>query len=349
MSLAVRRVGWVFPLLLGGCIEAPSFEFPSATSFDPFETDGAPYDPTIDPDEVPDGDDAGGEGDGSGEDDGSTGDATTSGGDATTEGSDLTTGEGGETGGPTEPDPFPPSEPFGDDADELSLVGTWTVAWNPDNTPSWTLQISESGAFLWSEVGPGCAQQVAASGRLWTEDDVLVMHVETWDKRDPWPMEAVVGEPLARPFQMRMNYASALDGLGITGPATLVDLFPWEGRVYTRDVPGIGPAGSWTAFAELWAVRDGDVEATPIVRDTFTLDAGAGAQATMRSVRSWTFNDPPIEEAPVVATGSWYNQTPGQPLGMSWVAGVTHLYDEQRLAAFADDRVLYKGPATSCP
>ena len=263
MSFAYRRWSCVASLILVGCIPTPGFELPSATSDDPFETDG-PFEP-----DVPE-DDADGSGESSQGDPGGTSggvddpsgpwdpsDGTTSGGNDVTTGGDPSgdpsgtgSGEttGGEPGTTTDDDPepaFPPAEPFGDDAAESGLAGTWTVAWNPDGTPHWTLDIAADGSFTWFEAAASCNATAAASGVLWVEGNQLVLHLDTWDKRDPWPVESVIGAPLQTPFRLHLDYAMAMGMLSISGPWALTAMLGWEGRVYQRE-SGSGPAGTWT-------------------------------------------------------------------------------------------------------
>lgn len=350
--------------LVAGCIPAPSFELPSVTTDDPFETDG-PYDPTV----VPEDDDAGT--DGETEDGGKTdttggedpsgpwdpSDPVTSG-TSTTGGVSETSGwdtDGSDSGGDTDASDttdvpqaaFPPAETFGDDAAEAALVGTWTVDWNPDGTPHWSLDIAGDGSFTWTEVAAACNDTASATGVLWVDGDTLVMHLETWDKRDPWPMESVVGEPLALPFRLHLGYAMALGMLSMNGPWELTSMLGWEGRVYTRDA-GSGPAGVWNGSAALEAILAGASEPRMIVRDTYTMETGGGAQATSTTQRTWLHAETPIEQPPVVETGTWFNQTPGQPQGMIWVAGTVHLYDAVRLVGFEENRVFYEEAPASC-
>lgn len=351
--------------MLAGCIPAPSFELPSATTDNPFETDGS-YDPTV----VPDGDETATDGDT--EDSGKTGstgaedpsgpwdpsDPVTSGNvtSATSGGSETGEEGTGESGSDTEASDttdgpqaaFPPPQTFGDDAAETDLVGTWTVDWNPDGTPHWSLEIAGDGSFLWTEVAAACNDEATATGVLWTEGDTLVMHVESWDKRDPWPVDSVVGEPLALPFRLHLGYAMALGMLSMNGPWELTSMLGWEGRVYRRD-PAPGPAGSvWTGSAALEAILEGASEPRMIVRDTYTMETGAAAQASISTQRTWLHGDAPIDQPAVVETGTWFNHTPGQSQGMIWVAGVNHLYDTVRLVGFEESRVFYEETPAAC-
>ncbi len=242
---------------------------------------------------------------------------------------------------------FPAPPAFGDDAEETALVGVWTVAWNPDGTPHWSLDIGADGSFLWTEVGPGCRDQASAEGNLWLEEGRMVLHVEAWDKRDPWPVQSVVGEPLGVPFRLHLSYATALGMLSVSGPWELTALLGWEGRVYQR-APAFGPAGTWTGSAALEGVLAGEHAPRMIVRDDYTMETAGGAQMTQTTVRTWMHGDAPLEQPPLVETGTWFNQTPGQPAGMIWIAGTTHLYDDQHLVAFDEDRVFYEEAAAGC-
>lgn len=370
MSFAYRRWSSALSLILVGCIPTPGFELPSATSDDPFETDG-PYEP-----ELPDSDGSG-DGAGSSSDDagGSSGDVddpsgpwdpsdTTSGGGETTSGGDPTVDptldsgstSDGETSGtdPTDPttdgDPqpaFPPAEPFGDDAAETGLAGTWTVAWNPDGTPHWSLDIAGDGAFTWSEAAASCSSTAVASGVLWVEGNQLVLHVETWDKRDPWPVESVVGAPLEVPFRLHLDYAMALGMLSVSGPWELTAMLGWEGRVYRRE-SGSGPAGTFSTQASLEAILPGEDTPRTIVRDTYTMETAGGAQAYETTQRTWLHGDAPVEQPEVVENAVWFNLTPGQPQGMISIGGISHLYDAERLVAYDETRVFSEEAPAGC-
>ena len=346
--------------LLVACIPAPSFELPSATGDDPFETDG-PYDPATSA--AGDDDDAGGSGETS--DDGSTGgvddpsgpwdpsDGTTGG--ASTTGADPgdssggESGEGGEettTGGAEEPS-FPAAEPFGDDADEVGLAGSWTVAWNPDGTPHWNLEIAGDGHFTWTEAAASCSATAVATGVLWVDGNQLVLHVETWDKRDPWPVESVVGEPLQLPFRLHLDFAMALGMLSISGPWELTAMLGWEGRVYRRP-SAVGPAGVWTSTASLEALLTGEDGPRVIVQDTYTMETAGGAQAFETTQRTWTHGDAPLEQPAVEETFAWWNLSPGQTQGIIAIGGLQHLFDEERLVAFDETRVFSEEAPQGC-
>ncbi len=355
-----------------GCLPAPSFELPGPDGYDPFETDAQPFDPSVTAGATEGGGSQSGSAEDSGTEDGTDDDDgvevdsgvdpdPTSGeaSDGPTTGpteteTETESGGGEETGGvetgdPVDPGPsFPPSPPFGDDASETGLVGTWTASWSPQGVPDVSLQVSASGAFQWVETSADCSQSMLASGQLWVEDDMLTMHVETWDKRDPWPMENVVGEPLARPFRLRLGFATAADVLGISGPEALTELQPWQGRVYSREAAGIGPLGSWSSSAELWALREGYDEPQLVVQESYALEADFGAVATVSTTTTWLHEVVPAGEPPIVTTGGWFNQTPGQLVGMAWISGITYLYDELRLAAFAEDRTLRRNLTSDC-
>lgn len=364
MSFAYRRWSCVASLILAGCIPTPGFELPSATSDDPFETDG-PYEP-----EVPD-DDADGSEESSGGDPGGTSggiddpsgpwdpsDGTTGGGGETT-GDDPSGGPSGTSGGETtggdpgtttdgDPEPaFPPAEPFGDDAAESGLAGTWTVAWNPDGTPHWTLDIAADGSFTWFEAAASCNATAAASGVLWVEENRLVMHLETWDKRDPWPVESVVGAPLQTPFRLHLDYAMAMGMLSISGPWELTAMLGWEGRVYQRE-SGSGPAGTFTTQAALEAILPGEDSPRIVARDTYSMETAGGAQAFETTQRTWLHGDAPVEQPEVVENATWYNLTPGQPQGMISIGGIQHIYDAGRLVAFDETRIFSEEAPAEC-
>ncbi|MCR9162072.1 MAG: hypothetical protein ACE37F_28450 [Nannocystaceae bacterium] len=350
-------------LLLAGCIPTPGFDLPSATTDDPFETDGA-----YDPGEGPEDDDAKGEADGS--DSGTGGDDSTGGVDPSgpwdpsddgtgtggvestaggSEGTD-TDAPGGESSGESGDEPlpaFPAPPPFGDDAGETGLVGTWTVAWNPDGTPHWTLDIDDDGTFAWTEAAAACTETAAASGQLWVEGGQIVMHIETWDKRDPWPVESVVGQPLALPFRLHLDYALALGQLSVSGPWELTAMLGWQGRVYAR-TSGAGPAGMWTTSASLEAILPGEDTPKIIATDTYQMETAGGAQAHETMQRTWTHGDAPLEQPPSTETSPWFNLTPGQAQGMISIGGITHLYDAERLVGYDETRVFSEEAPQGC-
>lgn len=354
MSSAYRRWSCVASLILAGCIPTPGFDLPSATSDDPFETDG-PYEPEAAEDDGDEGSSgtSGGVDDPSGPWDPSGG--TTSGGDDAATGGDSsgTTDEGttggepeGTTGGEPRPT-FPPAEPFGDDVTESGLAGTWTVAWNPDGTPHWTLDIAADGSFTWFEAAASCNATAVASGVLWVEGKQLVLHLETWDKREPWPVESVVGAPLETPFRLHLDYAMAMGMLSVSGPWELTAMLGWEGRVYQRE-SGSGPAGTWTTQASLEAILPGEDSPRIVARDTYSMETAAGAQAHVTTQRTWLHGDAPLEQPGVTETEVWYTLTPGQPQGLISIGGIQHLYDAGRLVAFDETRIFSEEAPTGC-
>lgn len=349
--------------LAGACIPAAGFELTGGSSDDPFETDG-PYDPTVNGDAptsvggetAGDSAEAGSTTGGDDDDDEPSGsgghaDVSTGGVFGSTSGQDGETTSGGDddsSGSTGAADAaFGPPAPFGDDLDESALVGTWTVAWNRDGTPHWSLEIADDGSFTWFEAAASCSTSATASGVLWVDDERLVLHVESWDKRDPWPVESVVGQSLRLPFRLHLDYAMAGGMLSVSGPWELTALLGWEGRVYRRE-PASGPAGTWTAGAALEAVLPGEDAPRTIVQDVYTMETLGGAVARATTQRTWTHGDSPVSQPEVTETASWYNLTPGQPQGMISIGGITHLYDAERLVAFDETRIFSKEAPQGC-
>jgi hypothetical protein len=172
-------------------------------------------------------------------------------------------------------DGFPPGQPFGDNVQELDIVGVWGLNWDPGSGWDSVLEIDEAGDFLWVETSADCSEQTVASGYLWVAGSQLVMHVEQWEGGLPWDTEPVMDEVYPAPFRMQLSFSLQGDYLAIAGPAGLTDTTPYTGESFIRQsTDGSYLGGVWRGEAELHAIRPGQSEAVVIVRDVFeaTLD-----------------------------------------------------------------------------
>jgi len=252
----------------------------------------------------------------------------------------------GESGG--ERPGFPDAEPFGDDVRELDLVGSWAVPWDPTGVADVVLQIGDDGSFTWRETRADCSEAGSASGRLWVEGTQLVMHVELWDKRAPWDVEAQLGEPLVAPFRMRVGYSPMGGYLGISARRQWTDVLQWRGVGYARLDATSGPTGQWAAEAELWAIPQGEVAAQLLVRDRYEATIVAGGTALVDHGWTWWW---PAQGAPEQESesGTWSDDTPGNTAGAATIAGDPFAYDALHLMAFASDRTFKLGVVSDCP
>lgn len=278
------------------------------------------------------------------------------------------TGEGGETtesstgDEPVEDVEFPPAQPFGDNIQELDLVGVWGLNWNPASGWDSELTIDEEGAFLWRETSADCADTFTSTGALWVEGVQVVMHVDQWDGALPWDTEEGLDRRFAAPFRMRLSFTLQGDVnnayLAFSGPEGLTRSAPYTGESYVQLATlGEHLGGEWRGEAELWAGYDGP-QAEVIVRDVSTATTEVEA-------------DPEDPEA----TGSWgrvrtYFPVPSSfyayanfnwtcldgcpdPAGTTYIAG-TNLYTYgpyagyQHLMPFESGRAFRRGVVSDC-
>jgi hypothetical protein len=243
---------------------------------------------------------------------------------------------------------FPPAEPFGDDVRELDLVGTWTMPWEPTGVADVTIAIAADGTFTWRETEADCSDAGSASGVLWVEGSQLVVHVDAWDKKDPWDVEGALGEPLALPFRMRLGYAPMGGFLGIAAPTRLTDVEQWRGVGWVRLDAGTGPQGAWVAEAELWAIPAEASEPQLLVRDRFSATLISGGNAVVEHAWTWWWPQQGIEEVDV-DNGGWTDETPGNMAGAATIDGDLFAYDAAHMMAFATDRAFKLGVVSDCP
>lgn len=258
---------------------------------------------------------------------------------------------------------FPEPGVFGDDVQELDLVGVWSLQWAPDAT-TWdsVLSVDASGDWVWRETSADCTSDALATGFLWVEPGQIVMHVETWERQLPWDTAAIAGQEFPPPFRLRMTYALLGPNLALAGTDRLVEAAPYEGRAYLQTAPvGIYIAGQWHSEAELMAAFDGAPDAVVVVRDRFmpTLDVEPGVtpESTGIVVHDQTYwgLDPPVATPTIFENGNWtcLNGCP-QPAGATLIAG-GNLYaygpyaGYQRLMTFASGRSFRRDVDTDCP
>lgn len=330
--------------LASACFAAPDLTLPSfddastGISFD--EGDEEPYVPEGTSDDVP--------GDGTTTFEPSDTDAEVDTGDATSLGSSDAGIESGDSSDGGGDDAFPAPEPFGDDVLELDLVGSWTMPWDPTGVADVSIAIASDGAFTWRETEADCSDAGSASGRLWVEGSQLVMHVDAWDKKEPWDVEAVLGEPLAVPFRMRLGYAPMGGYLGLAARKRLTDVVQWRGVGYVRLDAGTGPQSAWAAEAELWAIPTGATEPQLLVRDRFSATLVSGGFAIVDHAWTWWWPEQGLEEVDS-SDDSWADETPGNVAGAATIGGKTFAYDAAHMMAFEADRSFKLGVISDCP
>jgi hypothetical protein len=337
----MRRSIVVSFTLLPACFAAPNLEVPSfddaSTGISLDDGDEEPYVP-----EGTSGDSAGDETTfGPSETDTTPGDVTTSEVEST-EGSESD--ESSESGGS---DVFPAPEPFGDDVRELDLVGSWTMPWDPNDVADVSITIASDGAFTWRETEADCSDGGSASGRLWVEGSQLVMHVDAWDKKDPWDVEAVLGEPLEVPFRMRIGYAPMGGYLGFAARKRFTDVVQWRGAGYVRLDAGTGPQSAWANEAELWAVPAGATEPQLLVRDRFSATLVSGGIAIVDHAWTWWWPEQGIQEVDS-SDDPWVDETPGNVAGAASIGDDTFAYDAVHMMAFEADRSFKLGVVSDC-
>jgi hypothetical protein len=289
-------------------------------------------------------------------------DGTTTSGTTTTGTTDPTDTDG------TDTDPtgggFDPPAPFGDDVQELDLVGVWGLNWVPESGFDSVLDIDVSGNFIWTETSADCSTSTVASGVLWVQGTQVVMHVEEWERPLPWDTEPVLGETFPPPFRLLMSFSLQGGGgmayLTFGAPSRVVETEPYTGESYIRTaVEGIYLGGDWQGEAELQAIPAGESDPVTIVRDYYLADLmpevdmldpqGTGT----RSITTQYFPVP--TQSSVFDGGNWtcLGGCP-QPSGTTLVDG-SNLYTyglyagQTHLLTFEDGRTFQRDVDTDCP
>ncbi|HET6584368.1 MAG TPA: hypothetical protein VFG69_12990 [Nannocystaceae bacterium] len=264
-----------------------------------------------------------------------------------------------ETGGGFDPPP-----PFGDDVQELDLVGMWNLNWDPASGWDSLLEVDDAGNFFWTESSADCSTSTVASGFLWVEGVQVVMHVEEWERPLPWDTEPAVGQTFPPPFRLRMSFS--LQGSGgdaymtLGAPSRITETAPYTGESYVRTlVEGIYLGGDWNGEAELLAIPEGEMDPVVIVRDYYLADLSPEADMLdpqgvgTRSITTQYFPVP--SQSSVFDGGNWtcLGGCP-QPSGTTLVNG-GNLYTygpyagQTHLLTFASGRTFRRDVDSDCP
>lgn len=289
--------------------------------------------------------------------------STSSDGTPTTTSTNAVGDESGEDGG-TDVSAFPEPGTFGDDVQELDLVGTWGLNWDPSVGADSVLDIDASGAFVWSESSADCSKTTLATGVLWVEATQVVLHVDTWERPLPWDTEAILGETFPPPFRMRMSFSLQGGGvdayLALAAPSRATQHAPYTGESYIRVAQqGVHLGGTWHGESELLAIRDGELEPVVIVRDyydAFLDPESAPDDPQGTGTRAVTTQYFPVPHAESVYDGANWTCLGGcpQPAGTTLVDG-SNLYTygpyagQTHLMPLADDRVFRRDVGSDCP
>ncbi len=283
----------------------------------------------------------------------------------------MTDGTGTDTEG--EEQYFPEPEPFGDDVQELDLVGTWTLHWEEldgmyvwDPLTPWNseLTINELGEFVWREIDEACMSETLATGQVWVKGSQIVMHVDTWERALPWPSLEVLGEAMDPPFRMQLSYALLGPNLGLTAPPGITETAPYDGRNYIRvDATGQYLGGTWWGEAQMSAVPMGEMESFLMVRDTYkafldpdpTPDEMPYESTGSRSIqRVWWYPDPDIFEPVTFEGGGWTCLGDCGAAGQTLISG-NNLYaygqyaGVQRMSSFVSGKIFKRDVVSTCP
>jgi hypothetical protein len=217
---------------------------------------------------------------------------------------------------------------FGDDVQEVDLVGTWTMPWDPSEHWDSTLYVYDNGYFEWIEWSAGCEELTYVAGSLWVEGTQIVMHVDAWERPLPWATEDVIGQSFPPPFRLRLGYTVLGEYLAFAAPPGITAQAAYAGRSYLLiEDGGEALAGTWVAEAELHAIPDGESSPFVIVRDRYEayLDApfpgtseGTGAR---QRIQTYYYPEPPQMTDPIYEGGNWQDLNPGQSAGAALVDG----------------------------
>lgn len=241
---------------------------------------------------------------------------------------DPDTGTTGEVPG------WPDPGVFGDDVQEVDLVGVWTMPWDPTDHWDSTLYVYDDGYFEWIEWSADCDALTYASGSLWVEGTQIVMHVESWERPLPWATEDVIFETFPPPFRLRLGYTVLGEYMAFAAPPGITAVEPYAGRSYLQiEDGGDALAGTWVAEAELHAIPQGEVSPAVIVRDRYEAyldppfpDTSEGTGERAR-IQIYYYADPPLMTPAIYEGGNWQDLNPGQSAGAALVNGnETHAY-----------------------
>jgi hypothetical protein len=284
-----------------------------------------------------------------------------------------TTGTGDTTGEPdttgttgVDTDGFDPAGVFGDGefgVQEMDLVGTWGLHWDPAQSP-WNseLTIEADGSFVWRETTDSCMSETLATGTLWVEGYQIVMHVDVWERQLPFATLDALGEEFLPPFRLRLGYSLQGLYLGLAAPERITSPEPYAGRTWVRyfaDDDWL--AGQWQLEAELTAIPGGSQSAIVIVREVYQalLDPAFNdvpVEGTGETVRSRTFwaADPPKTDKTLIGSGDYLCVGAcDQPAGAATIDGEFFVYGSyggaQRLMSFASGLAFQRDTPPACP
>lgn len=273
---------------------------------------------------------------------GSTAGGSTDGG--STDGGSTDGGSTGTTGG-TVVEIFEDPQPFGDQVTELDLIGEWNLPTDGSNPGySMTLSVFPDGEFEWVEHDGDCIIVREATGALWVTGGSLVMLFDTFTGVAPWPVMDQFGFDSEAPFLIRFGYAPVLGHIALTGPPDLRVGAPWASRGYRRTVGGATAVDVWVTEAELWDVEPGNTEATIIVRDRYTLDIGAGPDATLTHNRWWYDGGVQITDPPEVSMLPFMDDG----LANLTLDGAPYVYLSDSMASYAPGDNFQVGAPSAC-
>jgi len=255
---------------------------------------------------------------------------------------------------------WPDPGTFGDDVQEVDLVGVWTLPWDPTDHWDSTLYVYDDGYFEWIEWSAACDELTYASGSLWVEGTQIVMHVDSWERPLPWATEQVIGQSFPPPFRLRLGYTVLGDSLAFAAPPGLFGQAPYPGRSYLQiEDTGDALAGTWVAEAELLAIPEGESSPFVIVRDRYEAyldppfpDTSEGT-GTRQRIQIYYWPEPPVMTPPIYEGGNWQDLNPGQSAGAALVNGnETHAYGPSygspQLMSWTPETSFKLGVASDC-
>jgi len=248
-------------------------------------------------------------------------------------------------GGPL--DPFETPQPFGDDIQEIDLIGTWNLP-TDGSAPgySMSLTINPDGSFVWTEQDDTCTTVREGTGVLWVTGVQLVMLFETFTGNAPWDVASQFGWDATAPFLIRAGYAPAIGHIAITVTPEMRVTVPWSSYGYTRTVGGTTVADVWVTETELWDVVPGDLVATIVARDRYTLDSLAVPGTAVRAYTRWWYEDGVQTAEPTVFENQPYTD---DMAGNATFSGDAYVYVGNRMASWEPGDNFELDAPTTCP
>ena len=248
-------------------------------------------------------------------------------------------------GGPL--DPFEDPEPFGDDIQEIDLIGTWNLPTDGSNPGySMSLTIDLDGSFVWTERDAACMVVREGTGTLWVSGVQLVMLFETFTGNAPWDVASEFGWDSTAPFLIRAGYAPVIGHIAITVTPEMRISAPWNSYGYTRTVGGTTVADVWVTETELWDVPPGDLVASIVARDRYTLDSLAVPGTAVRAYTRWWYEDGIQTAEPTVFENHPYTD---DMAGNATFSGDAYTYVGNRMASWEPGDNFELDAPTACP